>query len=65
MMMSSYCEELGVECNVVATVVNSPRMKVGLRIKSRTDGLEFTALAARFESKVEEHVLRSVVRLGL
>lgn len=62
MMMETYCERVDVVCRRVATVVNSPRMRKGLRVASRTDGLEFTALAARFGTKVEEMVLGTLLR---
>lgn len=62
MMMRKYCTLVGCVQRVMA--VNSPRYKVGLRVRSRTAGLEYTALAARYESLVEERVLSSVVRLG-
>lgn len=63
MMMQTYCA-LHVSCVRRVKSVNSPRMQRGLRVRSRTDGLLFTALAARYESKVEEVVLRNVVSLG-
>lgn len=69
MMMKTYCEGLRVKkgdeemCTRKVMFVNSPRMKYGQRIKSNSDGLEFTALAARFESKLEEHVMALVARV--
>lgn len=63
MMMQTYCT-LHASCVRRVKSVNSPRMQRGLRVRSRTDGLHFTALAARYESKVEETVLRNVVSLG-
>lgn len=69
MMMKTYCEGLRVKsdgeemCSRKVMFVNSPRMKYGQRIKSNKDGLEFTALAARFESKLEEHVMALVARV--
>lgn len=65
MMMATYCDLDAVNCRREATVVNSPRMRRGLRIASRTTGLEFTAFAARFVSKLEERALRGLVRFGL
>lgn len=65
MMMESYCGLSGVTCTKHATVVNSPRMKRRLRVGSRTEGLEFTALAARFRTKMEERLLSGLVRMGV
>lgn len=62
MMMKRYCGMVGCVRQVLA--VNSPRYKVGLRLLSKTEGLEYTALAARYESVVEERVLSTFVRLG-
>lgn len=45
--------------------VNSPRFVRKWRAASHTDGLEFTALAARFATKGEEFVLSSAVHAGL
>lgn len=69
MMMQSYCARRRgdglVGCTRRRMWVNSPRMRRGLRVASRSKGLQFTALAARFETIVEEHVLSGLVRLGL
>lgn len=63
MMMRSYCRK--VACVEKRMYVNSMRYKKGLRVGSRTDGLLYTAFAARFETSVEESVLRGAVRVGL
>lgn len=41
--------------------VNSPRMKSGLRVKSNVDSLQFTALEAKYGTKLEEVVLATMV----
>lgn len=64
MMMRSYCEQVG-SCMRSVRWVNSPKFQRALRVDSRTDGLSFLAFAARYESKAEEHVLRTLVRLGM
>lgn len=64
MMMQTYCERVG-GCQRKIIAVNSPKMKRGLRIPSRTNGLMFTAFAARFASRWEERVLTSLVHIGL
>lgn len=63
MMMRSYCGL--VECTSEVMLVNSPRWDRALRVKSKTEALEYTAFAARWESKAEEHVLRTAVRVGM
>lgn len=60
--MRGYCHE--VACTWGRTLVNSPRWRPGLRVGSHTNGLTFTALAARFETRMEEAALRFVVMLG-
>lgn len=62
MMMSSYCEIN--ECERKTLLVNSPTYESGLRVKSLTPGLEFTAFAAKYESKPEETVLRMAIGAG-
>lgn len=44
--------------------VNSPRLRRGLRVPSRTNGLHFTAMAAAFETRVEEKALAFVIHMG-
>jgi len=34
-------------------------------VVSRTDGLQYTAFAARHETRVEESIMAAAVRLGL
>lgn len=63
MRMSSYCRL--VSCVQKVILVNSPRYKRGLLVKSNTAGLHFTALAARYDSRAEEIVLTTAMRLGL
>lgn len=65
MMMASYCAVDGVTCSKKVTLVNSPRMGRALRVQSKTNGLEYTALAARYGSKTEEALLRTAVHLGM
>lgn len=64
MMMRSYCAAVG-GCARDVMLVNSPRYRRGLMVGTKTQGLEFTAFAARFETRVEEHVLATAVHLGL
>lgn len=63
MMMRTYCTIVG--CEQRTMKVNSPRYTRGLRVTSKTDGLHFTAFAARYESRAEEGVLNAAVRMGL
>lgn len=63
MMMGTYCEMVG--CTGRAKHVNSPKYSRRRRVQSRTEGLEYTAFAARWETKVEERVLTAAVRIGL
>lgn len=63
MMMKSYCRDVGCVRNIMQ--VNSPTFRRARRIDSQTKGLLFTALAAKYETMVEEHLLRTVVRAGL
>lgn len=66
MSMNSYCArhaEGG--CRKTVRMVNSPRMSRGLRVPSRTDKLQYTALSARYETPMEERLLTFVLRCGL
>lgn len=63
MMMASYCA--AVKCDKRVMKVNSPRYTRALRIPSKSEGLEFTAFAARYETPTEEKVLAAAVRVGL
>lgn len=63
MMMGTYCELVGCARRVME--VNSPRRRRKLRVKSKTEGLEYTAFAARYQTFAEEFVLSTAVRLGM
>ncbi|CDF40907.1 unnamed protein product [Chondrus crispus] len=63
MRMSTYCESVG--CKEAVMEVNSPRFNRGMRIKSNTKGLEYTAFAAPYETQAEESLIRMAVRFGL
>ena len=63
MMMRSYCGI--VRCDRRRMFVNSPKYRRGLLVPSRSEGLVFTAFAARFATRVEEHILTAAVHLGL
>lgn len=64
MMMRSYCEVVG-NCSRRVMSVNSPRMGVNVRVPTKTEGLEFTALAAKHGSTTEEVLLSTLVKFGL
>ena len=61
MMMQTYCTRA--VCTRQVMKVNSPRYRRGVRVQSHTEGLVFTAFAARYESKLEEHFLRMLIRI--
>lgn len=63
MMMSTYCQHVACERRVMW--VNSPRWRRGLAVPSRTNGLAFTAFAARWGTRTEEIFLKGFVRAGL
>lgn len=63
MIMGRYCAMVG--CSEHVMRVNSPRYRRGSRLTSRTEGLQYTALAARYATRVEEMVLQSVIRAGI
>lgn len=63
MMMATYCEQVG--CVTKTMMVNSPRWKRALKLDSRTDGLQYLAFAARYETKTEERLIKAAVRMGL
>lgn len=65
MMMRTYCGRFGRKCRGRIALVNSPRVKRGLRVRSKTDGLEFTSFAAQYETSFEEFVLSTIIRMGL
>lgn len=63
MMMKRYCEQVG-GCERNVEWVNSPR-GWGVRVASNREGLQFSSLAARWVTPLEESVLAGLVRLGL
>lgn len=63
MMMKTYCSSM--KCRRSVKLVNSPRMKQGLRVTSNHPDFHYTALSARFETVVEEHVLRGLILIGM
>lgn len=71
MMMKTYCEVIQKESKMSKACVrrvrwvNSPRMKMGLRIPSKHDELSFTAVAARFGTKAEERLFQTLTRFGV
>lgn len=65
MTMRRYCKMMSEPCRQRVMLVNSPRMQYGLRVDSLTEGLEFTPLAAKYESTLEETVLKLLVHIGM
>lgn len=65
MMMKSYCELDSSSCSRTVKLVNSPKFRRGLKIPSHTDGFSFTTFAARYETRAEEHVLKTLIHAGL
>lgn len=65
MMMSRYCRMDDVECRRTVRLVNNPKMRSGLRIKSFSEHLQFTAFSARYETQIEEYLISLVLRTGL
>eukprot|EP00737_Agarophyton_chilense_P002292 gb/GEZJ01002601.1/.p1 GENE.gb/GEZJ01002601.1/~~gb/GEZJ01002601.1/.p1 ORF type:complete len:461 (-),score=28.15 gb/GEZJ01002601.1/:965-2347(-) len=63
MMMSSYCSVVG--CTKKIMKVNSPRYERARKVRSNSENLMFTSFAARYNSKMEEKVLRMAIKLGL
>lgn len=63
MMMVTFCHMVG--CEKRSMHVNSPRYKRGVLINSSTVGLQYTAFAARYGSRLEEVVISVVVRMGM
>lgn len=63
--MSEYCAQSDVACDARVALVNSPKMKVGLRIASRSRRLRFSALAATKETWLEVRLLKLVVAAGI
>lgn len=65
MMMSSYCELVHGGCKSSVKLVNSPRLSASQqRIASRSEDLQFTPLAARYATRIEERMLTLVMRFG-
>lgn len=65
MRMRAYCQRGDVRCTRAVMLVNSPRMRRAARVPSNTHGLLFTALAARYDTRAEEMVLRMLVAVGV
>lgn len=65
MSMSEYCESVSARCTQKVILVNSPKFAFGVRVKSQTSGLEFSALAARYESRFEKAFLAAALRYAL
>lgn len=63
MMMETYCGV--VTCSERVVQVNSPKYRRGLRVESKTEGLHYTAFAARYETSAEEAMMAAAVRVGL
>lgn len=63
MMMCSYCEMDG-NCSRKVMSVNSPKMGLNVRVPTKTEGLEFTALAAKHGSIAEEVLLSALIKIG-
>lgn len=63
MMMRTFCDIVG--CEKRSMYVNSPRYKRGVLINSNTGGLQYTAFAARYGSRLEEAVISAVVKMGI
>lgn len=66
MMMKSYCSKYAVKgCMKRSMYVNSPRMRLGLRLRSYSLDLEFLALATKYETSIEEKALQVLIKTGL
>lgn len=68
MSMKTYCEtqsEKQPRCETRKMLVNSPRFAISLRLNTNTSDLQFTALSARFETKLEEVALTLAIRIGV
>lgn len=64
MMMRSYCDIIG-SCKHAFMLVNSPKYRRGIQIKSASPDLSFTSMAARYETRLEETLLTTAFRAGL
>lgn len=65
MMMKTYCEQIRTGCGIHVMETNSPRWRRKRLVPSHTRNLMFTPLAARYSTKMEENILRIVIRSGL
>lgn len=65
MMMRTYCANVSGGCSRRVMLVNSPRIAIGLKVKSTSPDLHYTALSAQYETAVEEFVLSVIVRGGV
>lgn len=65
MSMTTYCSQETISCRRTVKFVNSPKMKLGLRVSSFKKDLEFTVFAAAKETRLEETVLRWVLSIGI
>lgn len=63
MMMRSYCDLTSCEERVM--MVNSPKYRRRLFVSSSTTGLQYTSLAARYETRGEEMLLTALIRVGI
>lgn len=63
MMMRTYCAAMG--CTKRKILVNSPKYQLQLRVPSKTEGLFYTAFAARYATRMEEVALKTAVHAGL
>lgn len=63
-MMRTYCQFVPQGCTRRVKYVNSPRMKAGIRIPSKSSHMQFLAFAAKHESRVEQILISAVIRLG-
>lgn len=64
MMMRSYCDIIA-SCKYAFMLVNSPKYRRGIQIKSDSPDLSFTSMAARYETRFEETLLTTAFRAGL
>lgn len=65
MSMKEYCALPDVTCVKRVKLVNSPKMKIGLRISSRSPHMQFTAFAARKETWLETATLKLLLKMGV
>ena len=63
MMMRRYCGYVG--CVPRVMMVNSPKWRRNMAVPSESEGLTFSAFAARYETKAEEVVLSAFIRAGV